>query len=64
MGFFKMALFKKYRFKEYKKAGWYVMRNNKNYCVVSCGPNGQNGIGGHTHNDKLSFELCINGRVS
>lgn len=28
---------------------------------VSCAPNGQNANGGHCHNDKLSFELCIDG---
>ena len=40
-------------------AGWYVMRNNKDYCLVSCGPNGQEGNGGHSHNDKLSLELYV-----
>jgi len=43
-------------------AGWYVARNDKNYMIISCGPNGQNGNGGHCHNDKLSFELCIDGK--
>jgi len=43
-------------------AGWYIMRSDKNYMFVSCGSNGQNGNGGHCHNDKLSFELCINGK--
>jgi len=47
--------------KAFSDSGWYVMRNNKNYCIISCGPNGQNGKGGHCHNDKLSFELCIDG---
>lgn len=47
--------------KAFPDAGWYVMRNDKNYCIISCGPNGQNGNGGHAHNDKLSFELCIDG---
>jgi len=47
--------------KAFPSAGWYIMRNNKDYMVVSCGPNGQNGIGGHSHNDKSSFELCVNG---
>lgn len=42
-------------------AGWYIMRNDKDYMIISCGPNGQNGNGGHCHNDKLSFELCIDG---
>jgi hypothetical protein len=43
----------------FKAAGIYVMRSGENYCIVSCGPNGQNGNGGHAHNDKLSFELCM-----
>ncbi len=43
-------------------AGWYVMRNDRNYCIISCGPTGQNGYGGHAHNDKLSFELMLDGR--
>jgi len=43
-------------------AGWYIMRNDKNYMFISCGPNGQNGNGGHCHNDELSFELCVDGQ--
>ncbi|MGE5892763.1 MAG: alginate lyase family protein [bacterium] len=42
-------------------AGWYVMRDHRDYLLVSCGPNGQNGNGGHCHNDKLSFELHLDG---
>ena len=45
--------------KAFPDAGWYLMRHNKDYCFISCGPNG--GGGWHTHNDKLSFELAING---
>jgi len=48
--------------KAFSDSGWYVMREGKNYCIVSCGPNGQNGNGGHCHNDKLSFELCLDGK--
>jgi len=48
--------------KAFPNAGWYMMRNDKNYCIISCDPNGQNGNGGHCHNDKLSFELCIDGK--
>jgi len=48
--------------KSFSNAGWHVMRNNKDYCLISCGPNGQNGKGGHCHNDKLSFELMIDKR--
>jgi hypothetical protein len=43
-------------------AGWYIMRNDKNYIIISCGPDGQNGNSGHCHNDKLSFELCMDGK--
>jgi hypothetical protein len=43
-------------------SGWYIMRNKTDYMILSCGPNGQNGNGGHGHNDKLSFELFIDGR--
>jgi len=43
-------------------SGWYVMRSGNHYCLVSCGPIGLNGLGGHAHNDKLSFELVLHGR--
>ncbi len=45
----------------FSDAGWYVMRHNKDYVIISCGQNGSNGKGAHTHNDKLSFELCMGG---
>ncbi|RLC44545.1 MAG: hypothetical protein DRH57_09065 [Candidatus Cloacimonadota bacterium] len=43
--------------KDFKKSGIYVLRNKNFYVAASCMPNGQNGKGVHTHNDKLSFEL-------
>jgi len=43
-------------------AGWYVIRRHPDYCLVSCGPNGAHGRGGHAHNDKLSLELVLDGR--
>jgi len=45
----------------FPNAGWFVLRQDDNYCFISCGPNGLNGVGGHAHNDKLSFELTLNG---
>ncbi|NOX97891.1 MAG: hypothetical protein GXO98_07545, partial [Nitrospirae bacterium] len=48
--------------KAFPDAGWYIMRDENNYCFISCGPNGQHGNGGHAHNDKLSFELTLNGQ--
>lgn len=47
--------------KGFPDSGWYVMRDGLNYCIVSCGPNGQSGNGGHAHNDKLGFELSCYG---
>lgn len=44
-------------------AGWYIIRHKDSYCFISCGPNGQNGVGGHAHNDKLGFEIVIAGQV-
>ena len=48
--------------RSFPKAGWYVLRQGRSYCLVSCGPNGPNGRGGHAHNDKLSIELVLNGQ--
>jgi hypothetical protein len=48
--------------KAFGDAGWYIMRKNKDYMIISCGPNGQKGRGGHAHNDKLSVELCLDGQ--
>lgn len=42
-------------------SGIYLIKNSGFYLLVSACPNGQNGNGGHAHNDKLSFELVING---
>jgi len=47
--------------KAFPDGGIYVMRHKKDYMVISCGPNGQGGLGGHAHNDKLSFEFCVGG---
>jgi len=47
--------------KSFSDAGIYIMREGSNYLIVSSGPNGQNGTGGHSHNDKLSFEVLIDG---
>ncbi len=48
--------------KSFPNAGWYIIRHNNDYCFISCGPNGQGGRGGHAHNDKLSFELMLDGQ--
>jgi hypothetical protein len=38
-------------------SGFYVLRGRRAHVVVRCGDIGQNGNGGHAHNDLLSFEL-------
>lgn len=48
--------------RSFPDTGWYIMRYNDDYCFISCGPNGQGGRGGHAHNDKLSFELMLDGQ--
>jgi hypothetical protein len=41
--------------------GYYTMRHGDLYALVRCGDTGVYGIGGHAHNDQLSFELCCGG---
>ena len=47
--------------------GWYFVKSNDekreifSNLAILCGPNGQKDKGGHSHNDKLSFSLNING---
>jgi hypothetical protein len=38
-------------------SGFYVLRSERTHVVVRCGDVGQNGNGGHSHNDLFSFEL-------
>jgi heparinase II/III-like protein len=47
--------------KAYADAGLYIMRKDMNYAIIRCGHLGTSGKGTHTHNDNLSFELCVNG---
>src|SRR5262249_27827770 len=43
--------------KAFCNGGFYFMRNEKLYMAVRCAANGRRGIGNHSHNDVLSFEL-------
>lgn len=43
----------------YQEFGVYIFRNTNYEICVKCGSNGQNGKGGHSHNDNLSFELFV-----
>ena len=47
----------------FPEAGWYVLRDDQDYCLISCGPNGPAPGGGHSHNDKLSLELVVAGHA-
>jgi uncharacterized heparinase superfamily protein len=42
--------------------GFHVLRGAGAVVTVSAGAQGQGGVGGHSHNDKLSFELHLRGR--
>lgn len=44
--------------------GFHVLRRGRLEAFVSCGTNGQRGIGGHSHNDKLSLELYVDGALA
>jgi Heparinase II/III-like protein/Heparinase II/III N-terminus len=43
----------------YPDGGWYVMRHEGLWGIVRCGDVGLGGLGGHAHNDQLSFELAV-----
>jgi hypothetical protein len=46
----------------YPDFGLYIYRSENFYLAVRCGTIGQNGVGGHAHNDQLTLELFMNGR--
>ncbi len=43
----------------YRDAGFYILRDDRHYMFINCGPIGTGGLGGHSHNDKLALTLCI-----
>ena len=49
-------------FISYPNTGVYLFKSDRLYLAVYAGSNGQKGNGGHAHNDKLSFELAIDGK--
>ncbi|WP_151946374.1 alginate lyase family protein [Aliarcobacter butzleri] len=49
-------------FISYQDTGIYIFKSDRLYLAIWAGSNGQKGNGGHAHNDKLSFELNIDGK--
>ena len=45
----------------YPDFGLFIFHSKRVYLAVRCGPVGQNGFGGHAHNDQLALELSIDG---
>lgn len=45
----------------YPDFGVYIWRSDRFFLSIRCGPIGQNGNGGHAHNDQLAIELNIDG---
>lgn len=45
----------------YPKFGLYIVRAKRWLITIRCGSNGQNGNGGHAHNDQLSMTLEVDG---
>jgi hypothetical protein len=48
---------------QFLDSGFFLFKSKRLYMLVSACPNGQNGIGGHAHNDKSSFELEVDGKT-
>ena len=46
----------------YPDSGIFIFKSGKFYLSICATPLGQRGHGGHTHNDKLGYELWIDGR--
>jgi hypothetical protein len=48
-------------FHPYPDSGIFILKSDRIHLTIMAGGVGQNGFGGHAHNDKLSFELNIDG---
>ena len=46
----------------YPDFGYYIFRSARLYLGIRCGGVGQNGNGGHAHNDQLSIELSLDNK--
>jgi hypothetical protein len=48
----------------FPQGGFHVLRRGPFEAFLSCGPSGQRGLGGHSHNDKLALELRVAGALA
>lgn len=48
--------------KAFDNAGYYIIKDDKDYLFINCSPIGTNGKGGHSHNDKLSLFLAFDNK--
>jgi heparinase II/III-like protein len=46
----------------YPDFGLYLAQSSHMYLAIRCGSIGQNGMGGHAHNDQLHLELVVDGK--
>jgi uncharacterized heparinase superfamily protein len=46
----------------FNSGGMVIAKSDQHYLIMDIGEVGQNGLGGHGHNDILSFELFLNGK--
>lgn len=46
----------------YMGMGLYIWKSDRLHLIVRCGEVGQNGNGGHSHNDQLSLTLTLDGK--
>jgi len=51
------------RSRAFPDGGFYVLAHGDDHVFVDCGPVGMAGRGGHGHNDTLSFEAALQGRL-
>lgn len=49
--------------RRFENCGFHILRDGGQYALIPCGPNGQKGVGGHAHNDKLALALALNGEM-
>jgi hypothetical protein len=45
----------------FRQGGYYLLRNERVYCLIRCGELSCRGEGGHSHNDQLSLVLNVRG---